>query len=153
SRSRVARLRDDPAPHPLRDVDLALGVHGTPLGSRLGRGLRRSRYVRTISADWVVPLEGPPISDGAVAIADDGTIAAVGPAADLGRGDHYPESVVLPAFVNAHTHLEYEMYAGFGDGLGFAEWIGLHVARKQRIDLDDMEAIARLGALHCLRSG
>lgn len=45
------------------------------------------------------------------------------------------------------------MYAGFGDGLGFAEWIGLHVQRKQRLHLADVEAIARLGALNCLRSG
>mgnify|MGYP000713445873 CR=1 FL=1 len=55
--------------------------------------------------------------------------------------------------MNAHTHLEYEVYAGFGDGLRFAEWIGLHVERKQRIDLADVEAIARLGAFACLRSG
>ena len=32
-----------PLLHPLRDVDLALGAHGAPLGSRLGRGVRRSR--------------------------------------------------------------------------------------------------------------
>ncbi len=109
--------------------------------------------MRILSADWVVPVEGPPIEDGAVAIADDGTIAAVGPRADVGDGEHYTESVILPGFVNAHTHLEYEVYAGFGDGLRFAEWIGLHVQRKQRIDLEQMEASARLGVLNCLRSG
>jgi cytosine/adenosine deaminase-related metal-dependent hydrolase len=109
--------------------------------------------LRTLSADWVVPVEGPPIAAGAVAIGDDGLIAAVGSRAELGSDVHYPESVILPGFVNAHTHLEYDVYVGFGDGLGFAEWIGLHVQRKQRIDLEDMEAIARLGALNCLRSG
>jgi cytosine/adenosine deaminase-related metal-dependent hydrolase len=109
--------------------------------------------VKVLSADWVVPVEGPPIRDGAVAIADEGTIAAVGPRSDLGEGDHYAESVILPGFVDAHTHLEYDVYAGFGDGLGFADWIGLHVQRKARIDLADMEAIARVGALNCLRSG
>jgi cytosine/adenosine deaminase-related metal-dependent hydrolase len=109
--------------------------------------------VRVLSADWVVPVEGAPIADGAVAIADDGLIAAVGTRAELGSDVHYPEAVILPGFVNAHTHLEYDVYVGFGDGLGFAEWIGLHVQRKQRIDLEDMEAIARLGALGCLRSG
>lgn len=98
-------------------------------------------------------MEGGPIRDGAVAIADDGTIAGVGERAELGDGEHYPESVILPGFVNAHTHLEYEVYAGFGDGLRFAEWIGLHVERKSRIDLEDMEAIARLGVHSCLRSG
>jgi cytosine/adenosine deaminase-related metal-dependent hydrolase len=109
--------------------------------------------LRTLSADWVVPVEGAPIADGAVAIDDGGRIAAVGPRAELGGDVHYPESVILPGLVNAHTHLEYDVYVGFGDGLGFAEWIGLHVQRKQRIDLEDMEAIARLGALSCLRSG
>jgi cytosine/adenosine deaminase-related metal-dependent hydrolase len=109
--------------------------------------------LRTLSADWVVPVEGAPIADGAVAIDDGGLIAAVGSRAELGGDVHYPESVILPGFVNAHTHLEYDVYVGFGDGLGFAEWIGLHVQRKQRIDLEDMDAIARLGALDCLRSG
>ena len=107
-----------------------------------------------LSADWVVPVEGPPIRDGAIDIDDNtGTIAAVGLRGDLGDSVHYDEAVILPGFVNAHTHLEYEVYAGFGDGLGFADWIGLHVQRKARIALEDMEAIARLGGLNCLRSG
>ena len=38
-----------------------------------------------LSADWVVPVEGPPIRDGAVAIDDDGLIAAVGPRDELGE--------------------------------------------------------------------
>jgi cytosine/adenosine deaminase-related metal-dependent hydrolase len=110
--------------------------------------------VTALSADWVVPVEGPPIRDGAIEIDDQtGTIAAVGHREQLGDSLHYEDAVILPGFVNAHTHLEYEVYAGFGDGLGFAEWIGLHVRRKARIDLADMEAIARLGALNCLRSG
>jgi 5-methylthioadenosine/S-adenosylhomocysteine deaminase len=109
--------------------------------------------VRILSADWVVPVEGPPIRDGAVTIDDDGTIAAVGAAAELGAGEHHREAVILPGFVDAHTHLEYAVYAGFGDGLGFADWIGLHIQRKARIDLADTEAIARLGALRCLQSG
>jgi cytosine/adenosine deaminase-related metal-dependent hydrolase len=107
-----------------------------------------------LSADWVVPVEGPPIRDGAVEIDDKaGTIAALGPREELGDSVHYDEAVILPGFVNAHTHIEYDVYAGFGDGLGFADWIGLHVQRKARIELADMEAIARLGALNCLRSG
>lgn len=109
--------------------------------------------MRVVSADWVVPVDGAPIRDGAVAIGEDGNIAAVGSATDLGEGQRYHECVILPGFVNAHSHLEYAVYAGFGDGLDFPTWIALHVARKQRIDLEDMEAIARLGALECLRSG
>jgi cytosine/adenosine deaminase-related metal-dependent hydrolase len=108
--------------------------------------------VRILSADWVVPVDGPPIRDGAVAV-EDGLIAAVGPAEELGEGEHFPDAVILPGFVNAHTHLEYAVYAGFGDGLSFGPWIAIHVERKQRIGIEEMEAIARLGALECLRSG
>jgi 5-methylthioadenosine/S-adenosylhomocysteine deaminase len=99
-----------------------------------------------------VPVDGAPIRDGAVAI-EDGLVAAVGPADELGEGERNPGSVILPGFVNAHTHLEYANYAGFGDGLSFGPWIAIHVERKERLDLADMEAIARLGAFECLRSG
>ena len=109
--------------------------------------------MRVISADWVVPVDGAPIRDGAVAIADGGRIAAVGTLADLGEGEHFAEAVILPGFVNAHSHLEYAVYAGFGDGLDFTAWIGVHMERKRRIDLDEVDAIARYGALECLRSG
>lgn len=109
--------------------------------------------MRVLSADWVVPVEGLPIEDGAIAIADDGTIEAVGRAEDIGRGEAYDGCVIVPGFVNAHTHLEYAVYAGFGDGLSFAPWIGIHVRRKASLDLDDMVAIAAVGAHECLRSG
>ena len=52
--------------------------------------------MRLVSADWVVPVEGDPISDGAVAIGDDGRIAAVGPAAELGAGERFDDAVILP---------------------------------------------------------
>ncbi len=108
---------------------------------------------RVISADWVLPIEGPPLRDGAVVI-EDGRITAVGPAEDIGTGTHFPDAVLLPGFVNAHSHIEYAVYGGFGDGLGdFAEWISLHVERKARIGWDAYVDIARLGAAQCLASG
>ena len=109
--------------------------------------------MRVVSADWVVPVEGDPIPDGAVSIGDDGRIASVGPVSELGRGERFEGCVITPGFVDCHTHLEYAVYAGFGDGLPFSEWIGLHVARKRLLDLDDMVAIATDGAHECLRSG
>ena len=109
--------------------------------------------MRIVSADWVVPVEGLPIEDGAIAIADDGTIAAVGSAADLGPGERHDGCVIVPGFVNAHSHIEYAVYAGFGDGLPFVPWIGIHIQRKEALDLDDMVAIATVGAHECLRSG
>lgn len=104
------------------------------------------------SADWVLPVEGEPIRDGAVRV-EDGRIAAVGPAAELGRGERFEGAVIAPGFVNAHSHLEYAVYAGFGDGLRFGPWLRTHVERKSRLEPGDDVAIARLGAAECLRSG
>jgi cytosine/adenosine deaminase-related metal-dependent hydrolase len=109
--------------------------------------------VRVVSADWVVPVEGEPVADGAVVIGDDGRIVAVGPASEHGAGETFPGCVILPGLVDCHSHLEYAVYAGFGDGLPFSSWIALHVARKGLLDLDDMRAIAIEGAEECLRSG
>jgi cytosine/adenosine deaminase-related metal-dependent hydrolase len=100
----------------------------------------------------VLPVEGEPIEDGAVRI-EDGRIAEVGPASELGEGERFADSAIVPGFVNAHSHLEYAVYAGFGDGLGFAPWLALHIERKARIGFEEMEAIARAGAAACLRSG
>jgi 5-methylthioadenosine/S-adenosylhomocysteine deaminase len=106
-----------------------------------------------LSADWVLPVEGAPIENGAVSI-ENGRVAAIGPAAELGEGTRYSDAVIAPGFVNAHSHLEYAVYGGFGDGLGdFAEWITLHIQRKARIGWEEYVDIARLGAAECLASG
>jgi cytosine/adenosine deaminase-related metal-dependent hydrolase len=108
---------------------------------------------RVLSADWVLPVEGPPIEAGAVVI-EDGRVAAVGTVEDLGEGTRYDDAVIMPGFVNAHSHLEYAVYGGFGDGLGdFAEWITLHIQRKARIGWEEYVDVARLGAAQCLASG
>ncbi len=104
-------------------------------------------------ADWVVPVEGEPVPGGGVAVEGD-RIVAVAPAAELeGERRRFDEAVIVPAFVNAHSHLEYAVYAGFGDTLSFAPWIALHIQRKARLLDSDAVAIARLGAAECLRSG
>jgi 5-methylthioadenosine/S-adenosylhomocysteine deaminase len=105
-----------------------------------------------LSADWVVPVEGEPIRDGAVVV-EDGRIAAVGPAAELGEGTRHEGCVIAPGFVNAHSHLEYAVYAGFGDGQPFGPWLKTHVERKDKLSLEEMEDVARLGAAECLASG
>ena len=108
--------------------------------------------MRILSADWVLPVEGAPIENGAVAIRD-GRIEAVGTVSQLGEGERFEGAAIVPGFVNAHTHLEYAVYAAFGDGLSFAPWLATHIERKARIGREETEAIARLGAAQCLASG
>jgi cytosine/adenosine deaminase-related metal-dependent hydrolase len=105
--------------------------------------------VTEISADWVLPVDGPPVEGGLVRY-EDGAVVEV----RKGRADrHYADAAIVPGFVNAHSHLEYAMYAGFGDGQAFGPWIATHVERKNRLERDDMVAIARLGVLESLRAG
>jgi 5-methylthioadenosine/S-adenosylhomocysteine deaminase len=102
-----------------------------------------------VSAAWVLPLDGPPVEGGLVRY-DGGRIVEVAE----GRAErHYEDAVILPGFVNAHSHLEYANYAGFGDGSPFGPWIRTHVERKARLRSEDMLAIARLGVVDSLRSG
>jgi cytosine/adenosine deaminase-related metal-dependent hydrolase len=104
------------------------------------------------SADWVVPVEGQPIPEGAVAV-EDGAIVAVGTRAELGDGERFDGAAIVPGFVNAHTHLEYAVYAGFGDGYSFGPWLATHIERKSRIEFEQMVDIARYGAAMSLASG
>jgi cytosine/adenosine deaminase-related metal-dependent hydrolase len=102
-----------------------------------------------LSADWVLPVDGPPIAGGRVRF-EEGAIVEVGP----GRAEtHYDEAAIVPGFVNAHSHLEYSLYAGFGDGEPFGPWIATHARRKSLLDYEEMLALARVGVAESLRSG
>jgi cytosine/adenosine deaminase-related metal-dependent hydrolase len=105
---------------------------------------------QAVSAGWVLPVDGAPIRDAYVAWDDEGRIVEVAP----GRVErHYPEAIVLPGIVNAHSHIEYAVYAGFGDGLDFGGWLATHITRKRRLDREATIAIARRGAADSLAAG
>jgi 5-methylthioadenosine/S-adenosylhomocysteine deaminase len=102
-----------------------------------------------VSADWVLPVDGPPLEGGLVRF-EDGAIVEV----TEGRAErHFEEAAIVPGFVNAHSHLEYAVYAGFGDGKAFGPWIRTHVDRKERLDPAAMLAIARRGVLDSFAAG
>jgi cytosine/adenosine deaminase-related metal-dependent hydrolase len=93
---------------------------------------------QTLRARWVIPVEGPPIADGVV-VTHQGKIVAVRPTAGGDQGE-CEDVAILPAFVNAHTHLEFSSLAQpIGDrGLPFTEWIRQVIAwRRER---DSVEA-------------
>jgi cytosine/adenosine deaminase-related metal-dependent hydrolase len=105
--------------------------------------------VTELSADWVLPVDAPPIECGRVRF-ENGRIVEVG----SGRADrHFADAAIVPGFVNAHSHLEYSVYAGFGDGTPFGPWIKTHVERKSRLTPEDMLAIARSGVVDSLATG
>ena len=85
---------------------------------------------RRLAARWVLPVAAPPIECGAVLLGSDGRIEAVGPDALVPRpagvpGEAFPDAILIPGLVNAHTHLE---LTGFDFGAppepDFRTWIG-----------------------------
>lgn len=93
-------------------------------------------------ADWLLPVSEAALADGWVAV-DDGRIAAVGTgpvadAVDLGR------AVILPALVNAHTHLELSYLHGrVPAGDDFTAWIRALMAERRRYpDAADPEIVS-----------
>ena len=102
-----------------------------------------------VSARWVVPIERPPIADGAVALADDGAVLAVGGRAEVraelpDAPEERAAGVLLPGLVNAHTHLEISGHAdAVPGGKGFFAWAAtLMSVRKDDTPAQQREAAA-----------
>ncbi len=79
-----------------------------------------------LTARYVVPVDQPPIENGAVLICE-GRIAAVGRAMEFPSQlqTDYGDAVILPGFVNAHTHLELTHLEGqVPPSEDFVDWIG-----------------------------
>ena len=117
-----------------------------------GVGSNVTRYA--LKARWVVPVDRPAIDGGIVSLSGD-RIVAVGrravdgaPIRDLG------ETILLPGFVNAHTHLEFSDLAGpLGQPRNpFVDWIRLVIAARARRDRSSLDAIAA-GLAESLRRG
>jgi cytosine/adenosine deaminase-related metal-dependent hydrolase len=100
-------------------------------------------------ASWVLPIAGPPIRDGWVAV-DRGRVVALGrreadvrngrvesPEQDLGR------VAILPGLVNAHTHLELSYLRDeVPPAREFVRWIrGVMAARRLRPDARSREIL------------
>jgi len=102
-----------------------------------------------LRAHTVVTMSGPPLADGAVAVGDDGRIAAVGPFEEISRD--WPgevldlgEKVLLPGLINAHCHLDYtSMRHAIDPQKSFTRWIlRINALKRQMTDEDYLKAIA-----------
>ena len=114
---------------------------------------------RRLAARWVVPVAGPPIECGAVLLGSDGRIEAVGPDALVPRpagvpGEAFPDAILIPGLVNAHTHLE---LTGFDFGAlpeaDFRSWIARVRAIKETRSRDDFVELAMRGISECWSAG
>jgi len=82
------------------------------------------------TAEWVLPMTGEPIHRGSVSI-ENGRIAGVDDRAPAGATD-LGDVAVLPALVNAHTHLELSYLRGRVPPTGtFIAWIRTIIAARR----------------------
>jgi 5-methylthioadenosine/S-adenosylhomocysteine deaminase len=87
-----------------------------------------------LKAGWVMPLTpGNDIfAPGAVAI-EGARLVAVGPQEELARRFaaervlDYPQGLVLPGLINAHTHAAMALFRGLADDLPLEEWLNSHI--------------------------
>ncbi|MDR0308379.1 MAG: amidohydrolase family protein [Coriobacteriales bacterium] len=109
-------------------------------------------------ARYVLPVSSEHIENGAVYVKD-GRIADIGYATKL--KSLYPDeptldfglSVIMPGFVDAHSHLEYTCMRGLINDVPYAPWKFLLNEKEQVLSPADWEDSALLGALETVRSG
>jgi len=134
--------------------------------------------VKLYRAEWIVPVDAPPLRDGALVV-EGGTIVDVGPYSEIvaRRGEAIAARrgeagfrdlgavALLPALVNAHTHLELSWMAASPPPRGdFARWMRAMIDRRTpptedvsaavnllRAQLKETDTTLRLRALWTLR--
>jgi 5-methylthioadenosine/S-adenosylhomocysteine deaminase len=111
-----------------------------------------------IAGDWLVPVLGAPIRDGAVVVRSP-LIVDVGPLLELRERypglpvREHPGCVIAPGLVNAHTHLALTSVATAIGRAPFPEWLGRVAAAMRALDADDLAASCVHGALMSIRAG
>ena len=87
-------------------------------------------------APWVLPIAAAPIRDGWVAVDAGRVVSCGGPAnwAPCTPDEHViPGAAILPALVNAHTHLELSHLRGrVPPAPAFSRWVGSLMAMRRR---------------------
>lgn len=124
------------------------------------------RQVTLYSAPLVIPVTGPVIVDGAVAVSA-GRVVHVGTrrwmlgvlADEMAAGGRIDErhwdGVITPGLVNAHTHLQYTCMAEVGRGryVDFHDWERAFDVVYERLGAGDWKDSARAGARMMVEAG
>lgn len=90
----------------------------------------------TYRARWVLPITSPPIAGGWLEVDSRGTVIGMGDAKPPSNAIDLGDTAILPALVNAHTHLEFSDLAGpLGHrGISLADWIELAIQSRLHRD-------------------
>ncbi len=105
-----------------------------------------------------MPVNGDPIEDGSVLVRSD-KVEALDLRATLVRSFpdepeiDFQNAVIMPGFVNTHSHLEYSVFGRAVEPSSFTSWILQLIKRSRQLSLEDWENSARLGASLSIKSG
>ena len=115
-----------------------------------------------IEAGWIIPVEpaNTVFSDYAIAI-DKGRIVEIlaTPEASskykANQCHSYPGHVLLPGFVNAHTHASMSLLRGLADDMPLMQWLQEHIwpAESQHVNEEFVHDGTRLAMAEMLRCG
>jgi cytosine/adenosine deaminase-related metal-dependent hydrolase len=109
-------------------------------------------------ARWIYPVDSPPIENGVVSISQ-GKIASLGKGRSTqtkpdGKLIDLGEGVILPALINAHTHLDLSALKGHLDpGTGFLPWVKQLLAARDSLSSDDRLTGLKKALEACYRYG
>ena len=112
---------------------------------------------RAVIADWILPVNQPPIANGAIVVDEAQRIIYAGPRANMPDCDvieEYKGQAILPGLINAHTHLEFsDLHQPLGEaGMEFTRWISEVVAYRIKHGVDKAGAI-KAGIEESIKSG
>ena len=112
-----------------------------------------------LSASWMFPVSSPSILDGAVLVNNDeiqdlGTIRELVSRYPKEEVRDFPGKVLLPGFVNSHSHLELSVLRGYLEDLSFWNWIQRLVEAKHEVlNHEEIKVSAEMGACEAIRAG
>jgi cytosine/adenosine deaminase-related metal-dependent hydrolase len=116
--------------------------------------------MKIYTADFILPISSKPLQDAAIVIEND-KIIAVGNRLEIlesfvnAESEHFSNSVIMPSFVNSHSHLELTAFRGFLDDVenDFFTWLIKLTTSRDKLSNEDIIKSAIFGALEGLRSG
>jgi 5-methylthioadenosine/S-adenosylhomocysteine deaminase len=102
-------------------------------------------------------VAAPAIADGAVAVAGGASSTWAGSelaaAHDQAAVVDAGQAIIMPGFVNCHSHVEYSTFRGILDDAEFGDWIMGLVDVKASLTPDEYLLSARLGVMEAISSG
>src|SRR5271156_5167912 len=122
----------------------------------------KERADAIITGGMIVTMDGPRhiYNDGAVVVVGD-TIVAVGPRSEIearyesGQSIDATNTLVLPGFINGHTHVPMTLFRGLHDDVTLHDWLYKYIfpAEAKNVNEEFVRWGTRLAAAEQIRSG